>query len=159
MAELLPRPETYPSIRKSLKFFKISSMITGVMLFGLYIISGIRWFMHSDVYVNTGNALFELVQLPPAGVELDFEPAGVNFTTIFLIAHGWFYVVYVIASFTVWSGMRWPFWRFILLALAGCVIIVSFIAERWVVRDVEARLNDGRDRVQNQNHSEASPAV
>lgn len=143
--QLQPRPETYPQIRKALKLFKISSVITGVMLFGLYIISCIRWFLHSDVYLFSEGALVKLQQLAPEGVEIDFQPPGVNFTTIFLVAHGWFYVVYLITSFMVWSPMRWPFWRFLALAFAGCVIIVSFIAERWVVRDVERVLQDGRD--------------
>lgn len=146
--QLLPRPETYPHIRKTLRFFKFASVVTGIMLFGLYIISCIRWFMHSDVYIFTDTALITLQELAPAGVEHDFEPSGTNFTTIFLIAHGWFYVVYLIASFTIWSAMRWQFWRFLALAVAGCVIVVSFIAERWVIKDVNARLADGRDKAE-----------
>lgn len=144
--QLKPRPETYPQIRRALKFFKIASTITGVMLFGLYVISCIRWFMHSDIYLFTNEALVQLQQLPPEGVEVDYAPSGFNFTVAFLVAHGWFYVVYLIAAFSVWSPMRWPFWRFLMLALAGCVIVVSFIVERWVVREVAAQLADGRDR-------------
>ncbi len=142
---LKPRPERYPQLEKALKFFKISSAITGIMLFGLYIISCVRWFMHSDIYLFTENAAVELVKLQPQGVEVDFEPAGINFTTLFLITHGWFYVVYLIASFAIWSAMRWPVWKFLALAAAGCLIIVSFIAERLVVSEAVAVLNDGRD--------------
>ncbi|MBT1018442.1 DUF3817 domain-containing protein [Canibacter sp. lx-72] len=142
---LKPRPETYPQLARSLKFFRVSSMITGVMLFGLYIISSIRWFMHSDIYLFNTSSFAQLVQLPPEGVSVDFEPSGVNFTTVFLIAHGWFYVLYLIAAFSIWSAMRWNFWKFLALAFAGCVIIVSFIAERWVVREARAVLNYGRD--------------
>lgn len=138
--QLQPKPENYPQIRRALKWFHVSSIITGVMLFGLYIISCIRWFMHSDVFLFTDHALITLQQLPQPGVETDFQPSGVNFTTIFLVAHGWFYVLYLITSFMLWSPMRWPFWRFLALAFAGCVVVVSFIAERWVMRDAKAVL-------------------
>lgn len=141
--QLRPKPENYPRIRKALTFFKISSVITGIMLFGLYIISSIRWFMHSDIYLFTGNAIAELVQLPPEGVEYDVAPEGINFTVIFLILHGWFYVVYLIAGFSIWSPMRWSFGRFIMIAIAGCVIVLSFIVERWIVRNVEEELARG----------------
>ena len=33
--------------------------------------------------------------------------------------------------------MRWPFWRFILLALGGVVPFLSFIMEAIVARDVK----------------------
>jgi Domain of unknown function (DUF3817) len=49
-----------------------------------------------------------------------------------LIVHGWFYVVYLLADFTLWSRMRWPFAMFILIALGGIVPFLSFIAEHFV---------------------------
>lgn len=138
--QLQPRPETYPQIAKALKFFQVASVITGVMLFGLYIIAFIRWFLLSDVFLFGNTGLVSLTQLPPAGIETDFKPSGVNFTSIFLIAHGWFYVVYLLASFNIWSKMRWPFWRFLVLAASGCMVGVSFLAETWVINQVRELL-------------------
>jgi hypothetical protein len=57
-----------------------------------------------------------------------------------LVAHGWFYVVYLFACFRLWSLMRWPFLRFILLALGGVVPFLSFIMETRVAREVKAYL-------------------
>lgn len=132
---LKPRPETLPQVSRNITLFQIASMITGVMLFGLYIIAGIRWTMHADVWLFTEHGT-QLVQLPPEGVELDYAPdSGFNFTVIFLIVHGWFYVVYLIAAFFMWSSLRWPFWRFIAIAIAGTLVVVSFIVEWWMVRD------------------------
>jgi integral membrane protein len=54
-----------------------------------------------------------------------------------LIAHGWFYVVYLFTCFRVWSQLRWPFWRFLWLASGGLFPVFSFFLERWATRVVE----------------------
>jgi hypothetical protein len=65
---------------------------------------------------------------------------GFNISLFILIAHGWFYVVYLFACFRIWSLMRWPFVRFVLLALGGIVPFLSFIMEARVAREVRAYL-------------------
>jgi hypothetical protein len=40
----------------------------------------------------------------------------------------------------MWSLMRWPFLRFILLALGGVIPLLSFIMEAIVARDVKSYL-------------------
>ena len=65
---------------------------------------------------------------------------GANLSLFILIAHGWFYVVYLFACFRVWSLMRWGFLRFVLLALGGVVPFLSFIMEARVAREVKAYL-------------------
>jgi integral membrane protein len=57
---------------------------------------------------------------------------GVNLSTGILIAHGWLYVVYLFADFRLWSYMRWPFSRFIQIALGGVVPFLSFIVEHFI---------------------------
>jgi hypothetical protein len=42
----------------------------------------------------------------------DRPATAINLSTGILIAHGWFYVVYLFACFRVWSLMRWGFVRF-----------------------------------------------
>ncbi|MEZ5189099.1 MAG: DUF3817 domain-containing protein [Microbacterium sp.] len=63
-----------------------------------------------------------------------------NLSLGILIAHGWFYVVYLFACFRVWSLMRWGFGRFITLALGGIVPLLSFFMEARVAREVRAYL-------------------
>ena len=70
---------------------------------------------------------------------------GFNLSLGILVAHGWFYVVYLFSCFRVWSLMRWPFWRFLLLASGGIVPLLSFFLEVRVARDVRAYLKTRED--------------
>jgi integral membrane protein len=65
---------------------------------------------------------------------------GFNVSLFILVAHGWFYVVYLFACFRIWSLMRWPFLRFITLALGGIVPLLSFFMEAKVAREVREYL-------------------
>jgi integral membrane protein len=62
---------------------------------------------------------------------------AINLSSAILIAHGWFYVVYLFTCFRVWSLLRWPFWRFLWLASGGLFPVFSFFLERWAHRVVE----------------------
>jgi integral membrane protein len=58
-------------------------------------------------------------------------PAGVLWT-----AHGWLYVLYVVAAFHLAYRLRWRPVRTVLVLLAGTVPFMSFVAERRVVHDL-----------------------
>jgi integral membrane protein len=62
---------------------------------------------------------------------------AINLSSASLIAHGWFYVVYLFTCFRVWSLLRWPFWRFLWLASGGLLPVFSFFLERWAHRVVD----------------------
>jgi hypothetical protein len=49
--------------------------------------------------------------------------------------------VYLFSDFRLWSLMRWPFWRFVLIALGGVIPFLSFILEVRVAREVRAYLD------------------
>jgi integral membrane protein len=74
----------------------------------------------------------------------DAEPqgvlGGVNLSVAILIVHGWMYVVYLVSNFRLWSLMRWPFLKLVLLALGGVIPFLSFIVEKKVHAEVEAEL-------------------
>jgi integral membrane protein len=55
-------------------------------------------------------------------------------------AHGWIYVVYLVTVLDLWSKMRWGFGRLVGMVLAGVVPVMSFVVERRVHADAEARL-------------------
>ena len=63
-----------------------------------------------------------------------------NLSVAVLIVHGWMYVVYLMSNFRLWSLMRWPFAKLILLALGGVVPFLSFIVEKKFHAEVEAEL-------------------
>ena len=58
--------------------------------------------------------------------------------------------MYLFSDFRLWSLMRWPFTRFILIALGGVIPFLSFILEARIGREVRAYLDrresDGRSR-------------
>ena len=51
------------------------------------------------------------------------------------VAHGWLYIVYLIAALTLAYQARWRPLKTILVVLAGTVPFASFVAERKVVAD------------------------
>ena len=46
--------------------------------------------------------------------------------------HGWLYLLYVVSAVDLWMRTRLPLGRMVLVALAGTVPVMSFVAERWV---------------------------
>lgn len=135
-----PVPSQIPQIRKTLKFYKVSSYITGVFLLLLMITWGIRRlpFLGFDLWLlgPGGFLTFESY-----GVEGEGLPTtGLNLTVWILIVHGWLYVVYLIADFRVWTLMRWPVTRFLFIALGGIVPFLSFYTEAKFAKLAEKEL-------------------
>ena len=54
------------------------------------------------------------------------------------VAHGWLYMLYLIAAFMLANRLRWPLGKTLLLLVAGTVPFMSFVAERRVLRAVSA---------------------
>lgn len=134
--KLQPKPADYPRIRKALSFYKVTSVITGVMLLLLCAVMIMKYAFNVQLFLFTPNAFAEFVPLAPEGVDSDFVPQGFDLFKAILIAHGWFYVVYLVSDFMVWSPMRWNFGRFLLIALGGVIPLMSFFLEGRIVREV-----------------------
>ena len=119
---LAPKPKDFPRIRGALKFYQVASIITGTMLLLLCV----------EMLLKYTPLAVELELGGPRGF-LAFVPAGtavaVNLSTGILIAHGWFYVVYLFSDFRLWSLMRWPFVTFLVIALGGIIPFLSFFLE------------------------------
>ena len=116
-------------VSTALKWFTRSANVTGVLLLLLAI----------EIIAKYGFGR-ELEMLGPQGF-LAFVPndtvQAINLSSAILIAHGWFYVVYLFTCFRVWSLLRWPFWRFLWLASGGLFPVFSFFLERWAHRVVD----------------------
>ena len=54
--------------------------------------------------------------------------------------HGFVYIVYLVTVFDLWSVMRWKLGRFVTMAAAGVVPVMSFVLERRVHADGQERL-------------------
>jgi integral membrane protein len=53
-------------------------------------------------------------------------------------AHGFLYVVYLLATFDLFRRVRWSFPRLVLMALAGTIPFLSFYAERKTTHELNA---------------------
>lgn len=137
-----PKVASFPAIRGALKFYQIASIITGVMLLLLVAEMVFKYTpLRLELFAGGSGGFLWLAKVveSPEG-ELISTGDGVNLSLLILIAHGWFYVVYLFACFRMWSLMRWPFLRFIMLALGGVVPLLSFIMESIVAREVKTYL-------------------
>jgi len=142
MATLRPKAEDFPRIRGALTFYRVCSIITGVMLLLLCAEMIVKYAVGFELFAfgSSGFLVFAPVAHTPEG--LQSTGTGLNLSTGVLIAHGWFYVVYLFSAFRIWSLMRWPFWRFIVLAAAGVVPFLSFVLEVLTAREVQRYLRD-----------------
>ena len=150
-----PKTASFPAIRGALKFYQIAAIITGV---GLLLLvaemilkytplhvelfaggsGGILWF--APVIAGADCQWWSLFLPMTNSCEMTSVGDGFNISLFILVAHGWFYVVYLFSCFRIWSLMRWPFRRFLLLASGGIVPLLSFFLEARVARDVSAYL-------------------
>lgn len=133
---LQPKPADYPRIRKALSLYKVTSVITGVMLLLLCAVMVMKYAFGVQLFLFTPDGFAHFYPIAQEGLESEFKPEGFDLFRAILIAHGWFYVVYLVSDFMLWSPMRWSFWRFILIALGGVIPFMSFFLEARIVREV-----------------------
>lgn len=109
--------------RVALKWYRVAANITGVLLLLLAI----------EMIAKYGFGQ-ELEMAGPQGF-LAFVPndtvQAINLSQATVIAHGWFYVVFLFTCFRIWSMLSWPLWRFLWLASAGLVPVASFVLEHF----------------------------
>jgi integral membrane protein len=125
-----PAPADVPRIRVVLAVYRVSAVITGVFLLLLCLMMVLRYGFGVDIEWTAAYGF----QLTPKDV-IEAH-GGLNVSTIILIVHGWFYVLYLACDFLLWRFTRWSFGRFLFIALGGIVPLLSFFFEfrlpRWV---------------------------
>lgn len=150
-----PKLASFPAIRGALKFYQIAAIITGVGLLLLVAEMILKYTpLHVELFAGGSGGVLWLAPVI-AGADCQwwslFLPMtndcemisvgdGFNVSLFILVAHGWFYVVYLFACFRVWSLMRWRFRRFLMLALGGVIPLTSFFMEAAVTREVRTYL-------------------
>lgn len=119
---LKPRPRNIPKIPGAVRLYKISAYVTGVMLLLLCLEMILKYSgLHTELALGDSRGLFV-----PAGT---IRSPAIDLSLTILIVHGWLYVVYLFVDFRLWSIMRWPFSRFLLIALGGVIPFLSFFVE------------------------------
>ena len=104
--------------RGALSRYRVLAIITGVMLLILCV----------EMLVKYGVGAF---------VDVD---GVMRYVSWIPFAHGWIYVVYLVTVLDLWTKMRWGWGRLATLVFAGVVPVMSFILEKKVHAEAEAKL-------------------
>src|SRR6478735_6983643 len=140
-----PKLASFPAIRGALTFYQICSIITGTMLLLLVAEMIVKYGMGYELFLGGSGGFLWFAPVIETASGRESTGDGFNLSLGILVAHGWFYVVYLFSCFRIWSLMRWQFWRFLLLAAGGIVPLLSFFMEAKVGREVKAYLKQRED--------------
>jgi integral membrane protein len=129
---LAPRAADIPRIRKALKVYKVSSIITGSFLLLLVTMMVLRYIFLVDIELNG----------PEGFLALTYKEniVGINLSIVILSVHGWLYVLYLGTDFVLWRLVGYSFGRFLFIALGGIIPLLSYFFESRVPKMVEARI-------------------
>lgn len=125
-----PQPRDIPLITRTLSVYKVSSIITGIFLLGLVVMMITRYGFGRDIELGGESGFLALTPVDTL--------TGFNVSIFLLTVHGWLYVLYLACDFVLWRVLRWPFWKFLWIAMGGIIPFLSFYFERHVPRDVNA---------------------
>jgi hypothetical protein len=120
------------TLRGALKYFKVTSYITGIFLVLIMILWGIRLSIQADLWLAGPDGFLYLAyySVDTNDIKVGLPDTGLDLTVISLIVHGWLYVAYLLGDFRMWTLYRWNFFRFLVIALGGIVPLLSFFTER-----------------------------
>ena len=82
-----------------------------------------------------------LIVLACVGVPLKYLNDNDTVVTWTGIPHGWLYMILIITAFDLGRRARWGWGRVLLIALAGTIPFLSFVAEHYATKDVRAKLS------------------
>lgn len=122
-------PATKSATESALRFYRISSRITGVLLMLLLVIMILRYGFTLELWAGGPNGALSLV--PFSREEGAMPDQGFSLAYFILQIHGLFYVVYLYADFKIWTLLRWNFLRFLVIAAGGVVPMLSFFTENY----------------------------
>ena len=104
--------------RGAMARYRFMALVTGVMLLILCVELGIKY--GAGALTDVGGVMPFIAWVP--------------------FAHGWIYVAYLVTVADLWSKMRWGFGRLITMVIAGVVPVMSFVLEKKIHAEAEAKL-------------------
>ncbi|MDO4412563.1 DUF3817 domain-containing protein [Cutibacterium sp.] len=110
-------PDDIPGVRKALTAYRVMAYIVGTLL----------------------------VVLMCVAMPLKYAAGKPTMVNVVGISHGWLYPVLLIAAYILGRKAGWPLTRLLIIALAGTVPFLSFVAEYFARKDVDHRIEDARD--------------
>ena len=75
---LQPKPADYPRIRRALKVYKVTSVITGTMLLLLCAVMVMKYAFQVQLFLFTPDGFASFEPLAPEGVESDYQPGSTS---------------------------------------------------------------------------------
>ena len=122
-------------LQGALKFFKITSYVTGTVLLAVMVLWALRRLGGLELWAFGPNGV---ISLESYGVEgLGLPTSGLSLTVLILIVHGWLYVAYLFGDFRLWTMLRWGIGKFLIIALGGVVPFLSFFTEKYFTKLAE----------------------
>ena len=103
--------------RSAPKFYQVCSIITGTMLLLLVTEMIVKYALGYELFLGGSGGFLWFAPVIETAAGRESTGDGLNLSLGILVAHGWFYVVYLFSCFRIWSLMRWGFGRLLLLAL------------------------------------------
>ncbi len=137
-----PKLASFPAIRGALRFYQVCSIITGTMLLLLVAEMIAKYALGYELFLGGSGGFLWFAPVVETASGLESTGDGFNLSLGILVAHGWFYVVYLFSCFRIWSLMRWNVWRLATLAAGGIVPLLSFFMEARVAREVKTYLRE-----------------
>ncbi|OYO00977.1 hypothetical protein CGZ94_00390 [Enemella evansiae] len=125
MGETVDNPR---AVRAALLRYRVMAYVVGVLLVVLICIGMPLKYLAPDPTLN----------------EL-----GGKINTVLGIGHGWLYMALLVTAYDLGRRVKWAWKRLLGIALAGTVPFLSFVAERYATKDVQAKLA-AADAIENQ---------
>ncbi len=119
-------------MRAALTPYRVMASVVGVLLIILVLIGlPLHWghLLHEDIFPKGGTA----------------ETLGANISNYLGVAHGWLYMIFLIAAFVLSRKADWDLGFTVVTLVCGTIPIVSFWAERRATADVRAKLESEPD--------------
>ncbi|MDU1536199.1 DUF3817 domain-containing protein [Cutibacterium avidum] len=86
-----------------------------------------------------------LVVLVCVAMPLKYAAGRPTMVNIVGVSHGWLYPVLLITAYILGRKAGWPLTRLLIIALAGTVPFLSFVAEHFARKDVDRRIDQAKD--------------
>ena len=128
----VPPTRDFPTIRRSLLFYKTFAYATGVALLLLCVEIVAKYVF--GVELQLGGPYGFLALVPSSQMH------GFNLSATIQYVHGYLYLIYLISDFVLITVMRYPITRFLVIAAGGVVPFLSFITERRVHGEIAGYL-------------------
>lgn len=107
------------AVRNALLRYRVMAYVVGVLLVVLMCIG------MPLKYLSDNQILMEI---------------GTRINTVLGIAHGWLYMLLIITAIDLGRRVAWTWKRILVIALAGTVPFLSFVAEHFATKDVREKL-------------------